>query len=67
VNRPDIFWKSHCSNKKGGLAFFSEEFKNLITYMLQYDPTHRLSLEEIKSHPWYKGAIPSSAEIKAQF
>lgn len=34
LNRPDIFWKSHSSNKKGGLAFFSEEFKNLITFML---------------------------------
>jgi serine/threonine protein kinase len=53
VNRPEIFWDLNCSGKKRGLAYFSQEFKNLITNMLQYDPTHRLSLEEIKSHPWY--------------
>src|SRR5579875_2928906 len=33
INRPDVFWRSHCSNKKGGNAYFSEEFKNLITFM----------------------------------
>jgi serine/threonine protein kinase len=58
INRPDVFWRSHCSNKKGGLSFFSEEFKNLITFMLQVDPTHRLTIEEVKAHPWYTGPVP---------
>jgi len=67
VNRPDIFWRSHCSNKAGGLAFFSEEFKSLITFMLQYDPTHRLSLEEIKAHPWFKGTVPTADQVRKDF
>jgi len=32
INRADVFWKSHSGNKKPG--HFSEEFKNLITYMM---------------------------------
>jgi hypothetical protein len=67
VNRPDIFWRSHCSNKSGGLAYFSDEFKSLINFMLQYDDTQRLSLEEIKAHPWYNGPVPTHDQIRKEF
>ena len=67
INRPDVFWKSHSANKKGGQSFFSEEFKNLITYMLQYDPTQRLSIEEIKAHPWFNLPIPSNEQVNQEF
>lgn len=50
ANRSDLFWKAHSRNKPDG--FFSEQFKNLITTMFSFDPSHRLSLEEIKQHPW---------------
>lgn len=49
-NRADLFWKAHSKNKPEG--FFSEEFMHLITCMLQYDPTHRLSMADVKAHPW---------------
>lgn len=42
ANRADIFWKAHSQNKPAG--FFSEEFKDLITSMLQFDPSKRLSM-----------------------
>jgi hypothetical protein len=32
--------------------------------MLQYEPTHRLSLEEIKAHPWFTGAVPTEDKVK---
>jgi serine/threonine protein kinase len=68
LNRTDIFWKSHSQNKdKPGKPFFSEEFQNLINFMLQYDPTHRLSLEEIKAHPWFNGPVPEYDYIKKEF
>jgi len=34
ANRADLFWKAHSKNKPGGMDFFSEEFKHLITSML---------------------------------
>ena len=50
ANRADLFWKAHSKNKPEG--FFSEDFKSLITAMLAFDPSHRLSMEEVKAHPW---------------
>lgn len=47
LNYPDKFWKMHDKKQK-----YSLEFKNLITSMLAFDPTHRLSIAEIFSHPW---------------
>jgi serine/threonine protein kinase len=65
INRPDVFWKSHSANKKQG--FFSDDFKHLITFMMQVDPTLRLSIEEIKAHPWYTKPIPTAEQIKEHF
>ena len=30
ANRADIFWRTHCKNKPGKEAYFSEEFKDII-------------------------------------
>jgi len=49
------------------MDFFSEEFRNLITAMLQFDPSHRLSLAEIKAHPWYNGPVATLEEIQQEF
>jgi len=37
----------------------SPEFKDLINKMLAVVPDHRLSMEQIKDHPWMQGTIPS--------
>jgi serine/threonine protein kinase len=62
ANRADLFWKAHSKNKTPD--FFSEDFKTLITGMLQFDPAHRLSMAEVKAHPWLQGPIPTLAEIQ---
>ena len=67
LNRPDIFWKNHSMNKPKQMGYFSDSFKHLITFMLQLDPTHRLSLEEVKAHDWYNGPVPSDEEVKQEF
>lgn len=65
ANRADLFWKAHSKNKPNGLDFFSEDFRNLITSMLQYDPAHRLSMAEVKAHPWYvNGPVVTLEEIQ---
>ena len=66
-NRPDIFWKEHTKNKPEGLKFFSKEFMDLMTGMLQQEPTHRLSLSEVIRHPWYNGETPTREEVWQEF
>ena len=67
ANRLDLFWKFHARSKAGGLDFFSEDFIGLISSMLQQDPTHRPSLAEIKSHPWFNGETASTDEVREEF
>jgi len=67
ANRADLFWKAHAKNKPSGLEFFSEEFRNLVTSMLQFDPTHRLSMAEVKAHPWMNGPTCTLAEVQKEF
>jgi 5'-AMP-activated protein kinase catalytic alpha subunit len=67
ANRADLFWKAHAKNKPNGLEFFSEEFRNLITSMLQFDPAHRLTMAEVKSHPWLAGPTPTLEQIQLEF
>ena len=64
ANRADIFWKAHSNNKPNGAAFFSDDFKDLITSMLQFDPSKRLSMAQVKAHPWYNGDVATIEEIQ---
>ena len=67
TNRHDVFWKVHTKRKPGGIDFFSEELRDLISSMLAYNPHERPSLAEIKSHDWYNGPVPSYDDIKEEF
>ena len=67
ANRADLFWKTHCKNKKNKDGYFSEEFKDLIQSMLQFEPSHRPSFSEILEHPWMKLDTPSAKEIRGEF
>lgn len=66
-NKSKSFWRVHSKNKPNGQDFFSEEFKALLTMMLQYDPVHRPSISEIFMHPWMAGPMPSEAEVVKEF
>lgn len=55
-NQQQDFWKFHkkvMKRKEKGFKF-SKEFMNLIDKMLEPNPKYRLSLQEIKNHPWLK-------------
>jgi len=60
----EIFWKNHSRHKP---HFYSEDFKNLIQSMLALNPAERVSLAEIKDHPWYKGPIQEQKTVKQGF
>lgn len=64
-NRADLFWKTHQTRKPAG--FYSEEFKDLITNMLQLLPNQRLSMADIIGHPWMQGHIATHSEVKNEF
>lgn len=67
ANRADLFWKAHSKNKPNGADFFSEDFKNLITAMLQFDPAKRPSMADLKAHPWYNGEASTLEGVRAEF
>jgi len=35
--------------------------------MLALDPSQRLSLADLKAHPWYKGPANTAEELKKEF
>lgn len=59
---PDKYWEIYSKGREPP----SMEFKMLIQAMLSYFPEQRLSLAEIKGHPWMEGPIPSSEELKKE-
>jgi serine/threonine protein kinase len=67
MNNHEKFWNYHARKKPNGLNFFSPQFMSLINAMLAFDPTQRLSIAEIKAHPWYNGEVPTHEEILAEF
>lgn len=66
TNRADLFWKYHSNRKAQG--FYSEEFKDLITSMLQTTANQRLSLADIVGHPWMMaGPAATPEEVRQEF
>lgn len=65
LQRADLFWKAHSNNKPPG--FFSDEFKDLITAMLQLQPHMRLCISDIIGHPWMQQEYPTADEIGEEF
>ena len=70
AGRQDVFWKAHERNKpkvEGRDTFYSEQFRDLINSMLALDPNQRLSIEQIKAHPWYNGETVDETNLKNEF
>jgi serine/threonine protein kinase len=45
----------------------SPEFLDLIVGLTQQDPKKRLTLEQVKAHPWLKGETAKPNEVRAHF
>ena len=61
----DTFWKAH--SRRRPVNYFSEEFKDLFTRMVAFNPAERPKIEEIAAHPWVKGSVCTHSEIKDEF
>jgi len=54
TNKHETFWAAHTKHKPSK-EFFSKDFRTLMNSMFALDPSQRLSIAEIKKHPWYLG------------
>lgn len=59
--RWDKFWDVHSDLP------LSKSFIDFFSKMANPDPEDRMTLSEIKAHKWFKGSVPSSDEIFADF
>ena len=61
----ELFWKIHEQSKPPG--YYSTQFKDLITRMLQFNPDERLDMAGVKQHPWMQGQKPTPTMIRNEF
>lgn len=47
--------------------FFSDNFKDLFIKMVQLKLEDRLSMDEIKKHPWMQEEVPTKEDVKKSF
>lgn len=66
-NKASNFWKMHCATREEGLDFYSEEFRDLVTGMLLTKPVQRITLSDVKNHPWFKKEVIDKKEIIERF
>ena len=52
-----LFWEKYIKENQLNSDHFSPCFIDIINRMLAFDPKQRISLVEIKTHPWYLGDI----------
>ena len=62
TNRSDLFWKAHSNSQGKGAGYYTEEFKDLITCMLQFHPHQRLCIADLVGHPWLVSGDTASAD-----
>eukprot|EP00827_Trimyema_finlayi_P003246 TRINITY_DN298_c0_g1_i8.p1 TRINITY_DN298_c0_g1~~TRINITY_DN298_c0_g1_i8.p1 ORF type:complete len:330 (-),score=99.97 TRINITY_DN298_c0_g1_i8:13-1002(-) len=63
--QPETFWKAHMRFKPKG--FFNNNFVDLMNKMLAQDHNKRITIAEIKQHPWYLSQTPTLQEIQVEF
>ena len=63
---PESFWLSH-AEAEDGQDIYSDEFKDLFEKMMTFDANLRPTCDDILSHPWMMGQLPTGSEITEQF
>ena len=68
TNRSDLFWKAHSNPARKAEGFYSEDFKDLITCMLQFHPHQRLCIADLIGHPWLaNGDVANADAVREEF
>jgi len=60
-NKHALFWQAHSRS-----AFFSEQTKDFINKILNPDAEKRISIADMKKHPWWKGATITNSSLVAE-
>ena len=55
------FWKAFAKNRPKD--FIDEDFKDLMVNFFEIDPDLRISLAEIKQHPWFLRKVASKEKV----
>ena len=63
--RADLFWKAQELNKEPG--YYSQDFKDIVTLMLQNNSEVRLQISDLLGCPWLRGEIATPEEVHADF
>ena len=63
----DKFWLYHEFSLKDENIFISDDCKDLIEKMLDYNEDQRISLKEVLNHKWMKDQINSNSILKEYF
>jgi len=61
----ESYWKA--VSRGHSSEFFSAEFKDFVNLILSANPSQRLTLAQVKSHPWYNGVQAEIQAIKEEF
>jgi len=56
-----LFWQAHSRS-----AYFSDQTKDFINKILHPDPEKRISIADMKKHPWWKGATITHAALVSE-
>ncbi len=56
-----LFWQAHSRS-----AYFSDSTKDFINKILNPDPTKRLTIADIRKHPWFTGATITDGALTAE-
>jgi len=56
-----LFWQAHSRS-----AFFSEQTKDFLNKLLVPDPAKRISIADMKKHPWWNGPTVTAAGLTSE-
>jgi len=56
-----LFWQAHSRS-----AYFSDQTKDFINKILNPDPEKRISIADMKKHPWWKGTTITNVALVAE-
>jgi serine/threonine protein kinase len=66
-NRADLFWKAWQQYHPDDDNYYSDEFKDLITTMIDFYPQKRPLMADIIGHPWMQGECATHEEVVKEF
>jgi len=61
TGKHSLFWQAHSR-----AAYFSEQTKDFINKVLHPDPAKRISIADMRKHPWFEGPIISDTALVAE-